>query len=306
MSEDSLPQTDRRMLLVHAHPDDETITTGGTIAHYAAAGVDVTVLTCTLGEEGEVIGEQWAGLTSDRADQLGGYRVSELTRALAELGARGPRFLGGAGRYRDSGMVGTPPAANPRAFINGDTDEAIGALVAVIRELRPHVVICYDEVGGYGHPDHIRAHQLCVAAVEAAGGNGYGGEPWEPPKFYATVTDADALAAANATIEDVPVVWRRPEPGELPSVESTIVTTVLDVSAVTEAKRNALRAHATQVTVAESGTEYALSNNIVQPILTEEHFVLLRGTLGPVDASGHETDLFAGIEELLGAQAESH
>ncbi|WP_068274255.1 N-acetyl-1-D-myo-inositol-2-amino-2-deoxy-alpha-D-glucopyranoside deacetylase [Aldersonia kunmingensis] len=302
MSDDSLPLPDRRMLLVHAHPDDETITTGGTIAHYAAAGVDVTVLTCTLGEEGEVIGEQWAGLTSDRADQLGGYRVLELTRALAELGARGPRFLRGAGTYRDSGMVGTPPAANPRAFINGDTDEAVGALVAVIRELRPHVVVCYDEVGGYGHPDHIRAHQLCVAAVGVAGGDSYPGEPWDPPKFYATVTDADALAAATATITEFPASWRRPEPGELPSVDSASVTTALDVSAVADAKRNALRAHATQVTVADSGTEYSLSNNIVQPILDEEHYVLLRGTLGAVDASGREADLFAGIEELLGAE----
>ena len=89
-----------RLLLVHAHPDDETITTGGTIAHYAQAGVEVTVLTCSLGEEGEVIGNRWAGLVADQADQLGGYRILELTRALDALGARPPRFLGGARRRR--------------------------------------------------------------------------------------------------------------------------------------------------------------------------------------------------------------
>jgi N-acetyl-1-D-myo-inositol-2-amino-2-deoxy-alpha-D-glucopyranoside deacetylase len=127
----------QRLLLVHAHPDDETITTGGTIAHYVRAGADVTVLTCSLGEEGEVIGETWADLVVDRADQLGGYRILELHRALAALGCNPPRFLGGAGRWRDSGMAGTSAARKPRAFVNADRDEALGALVAVIRELRP-------------------------------------------------------------------------------------------------------------------------------------------------------------------------
>ncbi|MCX5043789.1 N-acetyl-1-D-myo-inositol-2-amino-2-deoxy-alpha-D-glucopyranoside deacetylase [Aldersonia sp. NBC_00410] len=303
MSVDPIPPNDgtvaRRMLLVHAHPDDETITTGGTIARYAAAGVEVTVLTCTLGEEGEVIGAQWAGLTADAADQLGGYRVLELTRALAALGAAGPRFLGGAGRWRDSGMAGTPAAANPRAFVNADADEVVGELVAVIRELRPHVVVCYDEVGGYGHPDHIRAHRICTDALALAGSDEDPdrGAPWDPAKFYWTVTDAAALAAAQAGITEVPRGWRRPEPGEIWTVDPAVVTTAIDVSEVYLAKSNALRAHATQVTVAHSGTEYALSNNIIAPILREEQFVLVSGQLGPVDAAGRETDLFAGIAE---------
>ena len=125
-----------RLLLVHAHPDDETITTGGTIAHYAQAGVEVTVLTCSLGEEGEVIGNRWAGLVADQADQLGGYRILELTRALDALGARPPRFLGGAGRWRDSGMEGTAAASNPRAFVNADHDEVLSAMVAAVRAVR--------------------------------------------------------------------------------------------------------------------------------------------------------------------------
>src|SRR6201995_283578 len=161
-----------RLLFVHAHPDDETITTGATIAHYAAAGADVHVVTCTLGEEGEVIGEQYAQLAVDNADQLGGYRISELTKALNALGIGAPNFLGGPGHWRDSGMVGTEPRHHQR-FIDADMREAVGPLVAIIRELRPHVVVTYDPEGGYGHPDHIHANEVTTAAVAAAAGPGH-------------------------------------------------------------------------------------------------------------------------------------
>ncbi|MDH6676008.1 N-acetyl-1-D-myo-inositol-2-amino-2-deoxy-alpha-D-glucopyranoside deacetylase [Rhodococcus sp. LBL1] len=287
----------RRILFVHAHPDDETLTTGGTIARCAADGAEVTVLTCTLGEEGEVIGDRWAGLVADRADQLGGYRIVELTRALRALGAAAPRFLGGAGRWRDSGMAGTPSARNPRAFVNADPDEAVGTLVAVIRELRPDVVVTYDPVGGYGHPDHVQVHGFTTAAVEAAGTDAFpdAGAPWEVAKFYWTVTEHGALAAGVAAIADVPAGWRMPEPDELPSVPDASVTAAVDVSGVMAAKLAALRAHETQVTVAPSAAEFALSNDVVQPILAEEHFVLVRGQAGPVDERGRERDLFGGI-----------
>ena len=106
-----------RFLFVHAHPDDESLGTGATIAHYVARGAQVRVVTCTLGEEGEVIGERWAELAADRADQLGGYRISELTAALRELGVAEPTFLGGAGRWRDSGMASTRPPASRRPLI---------------------------------------------------------------------------------------------------------------------------------------------------------------------------------------------
>lgn len=289
--------SERRLLLVHAHPDDETLTTGGTIARYASEGAQVTVLTCTLGEEGEVIGDQWAGLVADQADQLGGYRILELTAALARLGVEGPRFLGGAGRWRDSGMAGTPSAANPRAFVNADPEEAVAALVAVIRELRPHVVVCYDPDGGYGHPDHIQAHRYATGAVEAAGTDAHpdAGRPWQPAKLYWTVTEANSLNQGIDTIGELPADWRMPLPGELPCVLDETVTAAVDVRMVLGAKRAAMAAHATQVTVSESGTEYALSNNVAQPILTEEHFVLVRGTRGEIDADGRERDLFSGI-----------
>ena len=115
-----------RLLFVHAHPDDETLTTGATIAHYVAHGARVQVVTCTLGEEGEVIGKRWAQLAVDAADQLGGYRIGELTAALRALGIGEPAFLGGAGRWRDSGMEGTPPRHHQR-FIDADPDDAVGA-----------------------------------------------------------------------------------------------------------------------------------------------------------------------------------
>ncbi|WP_280233267.1 N-acetyl-1-D-myo-inositol-2-amino-2-deoxy-alpha-D-glucopyranoside deacetylase [Nocardia cyriacigeorgica] len=284
------------LLLVHAHPDDESITTGGTIAHYRRRGIPVTVVTCTLGEEGEVIGDRWAQLTADHADQLGGYRILELTRALAALDAGAPRFLGGAGRWRDSGMAGTPSAEHPRAFVRSGP-AAVDALTDVLLELRPRVVVGYDPNGGYGHPDHIRANEITTAAVHQAAERG-----WDTPKFYWTVTDAEMLrlhteALARRTVEGLPGAlppgWRLPAEGELACVPSDTVTTAIDVSDVLAAKRAALRAHATQVSVAPSGREFALSNDIAQPVLPEEHFVLVRGERGPVGPDGREHDLFA-------------
>lgn len=287
------------LLLVHAHPDDETLTTGGTIAHYRRRGVPVTVVTCTLGEEGEVIGERWSRLIAAEADQLGGYRIGELTAALSALDAGEPWFLGGPGRWRDSGMAGTPSAANPRAFVNSG-DAAVDALVAVILELRPRVVVTYDPRGGYGHPDHIRAHEITTAAVATAAEQG-----WDVPKFYWTVTDGDLLrqhtaALARRTVDELPGAlpagWRLPVEAELAAMSTSGVTTVVDVSDAVSAKRAAMRAHATQVTVAPSGREFALSNNIALPVLPEEHFRLVRGTRGQVSADGFEHDLFAGLD----------
>ncbi|MFE3193495.1 N-acetyl-1-D-myo-inositol-2-amino-2-deoxy-alpha-D-glucopyranoside deacetylase [Nocardia sp. NPDC059240] len=287
------------LLLVHAHPDDESITTGGTIAHYRKRGLPVTVVTCTLGEQGEVIGDEYAHLVADQADQLGGYRILELTRALAELDAGAPHFLGGAGRWRDSGMAGTPSARNPRAFVNSG-NAATDALVQVILELRPRVVIGYDPRGGYGHPDHIRAHEITMAAVDAASDWG-----WTVPKLYWTVTDGTVLAMhtealKRRTVDQLPGAlprgWRLPNTGELACVPADSVTTTVDVSDVLAAKRAALRAHATQVTVAPSGREFALSNDIAQPVLPEEHYILVRGERGPLGPDGREHDLFAGLE----------
>ncbi len=271
------PQERPRLLFVHAHPDDETLTTGATIAHYAARGTQVHVVTCTLGEEGEVIGERWAHLAADHADQLGGYRIGELTAALHALGIEQPIFLGGAGRWRDSGMEGTPPRHHQR-FIDADPREAVGALVAIIRDLRPHVVVTYDPQGGYGHPDHIHAHRMTTAAVAASDGAEYPGEPWTVSKLYWAVVAKSALAEGLDGLTDMPPEWIRVTADDVPfGYPDDAIDAVMDVPDQLPAKVAALRAHATQVTVAPNGGSCALSNNIALPIGAIEHYILALG-----------------------------
>ena len=285
-----------RFLFVHAHPDDETLTTGATIAHYTARGADVRVVTCTLGEEGEVIGDRWARLAVDGADQLGGYRIGELSAALSELGVKEPTFLGGAGRWRDSGMAGTPPRGDRQRFVDADPREAVGALVAIIRQLRPHVVVSYDPNGGYGHPDHIHAHDVTTAAVAAAGGADYPGDPWQVPKFYWTVAAGNAIAARLRELAemDLPDGWTVPDEYPFPYGDDQI-DAVVDTPESRDAKVAALRAHATQVIVDEDGRACALSNLVALPIITAEHYVLVEGVAGERDDRGWETDLLAGL-----------
>lgn len=277
-----------RLLFVHAHPDDETITNGATIAHYSARGAQVQVVTCTLGEEGEIIGERWAQLAADRADQLGGYRIGELTKALNALGVAEPSFLGGPGRWRDSGM----PAKSPEhhtTFVEAG-DDAVRELVAVIDEMRPHVVVSYDPKGGYGHPDHVQAHHITAAAVASA--------DWRVSKFYWAVMASRALRAGLDAMGDVPPEWKRvPDLVDwgfnYPDEE---IDAVIDVGEHFEAKVAALAAHATQVALAPDRRSYALSNEVALPILTEEHYILAAGAAGPRDTRGWETDLLAGLE----------
>jgi N-acetyl-1-D-myo-inositol-2-amino-2-deoxy-alpha-D-glucopyranoside deacetylase len=292
-----MPETPR-LLFVHAHPDDESLSNGATIAHYTARGAQVRVVTCTLGEEGEVIGDQWAELAVDRADQLGGYRIGELTTALRALGVSAPIYLGGAGRWRDSGMRGSPKRARKR-FIDADEREAVGALVAIIRDLRPHVVVTYDPNGGYGHPDHVHTHTVTTAAVAAAANDDYPGEPWTVPKFYWTVLAESAFEPAWLALgrEDLLPDWTIP-----PREEFDFGYTDSDIDAVVEAdpdahaaKAAALAAHATQVVVGPTGRACALSNNMALPIVAQEHYVLVAGSAGERDERGWETDLLAGL-----------
>jgi N-acetyl-1-D-myo-inositol-2-amino-2-deoxy-alpha-D-glucopyranoside deacetylase len=287
-----------RLLFVHAHPDDESLSNGATIAHYTALGAQVHVVTCTLGEEGEVIGDRWAELAVDHADQLGGYRIGELTAALRALGVGAPIYLGGAGRWRDSGMLGTAPRRRQR-FIDADEREAVGALVAIIREQRPHVVVTYDPKGGYGHPDHVHTHTVTAAAVAAAGTADYPGQPWTVLKFYWTVLAASAFETGWRALdrEDLRPEWVIPPPEEFDFGYSDE-----DIDAVVEAtpdaraaKTAALTAHATQVVVGPTGRACALSNNMAVPILGQEHYVLAAGSAGERDGRGWETDLLAGL-----------
>jgi N-acetyl-1-D-myo-inositol-2-amino-2-deoxy-alpha-D-glucopyranoside deacetylase len=288
-----------RLLFVHAHPDDESITNGATIAHYVARGAQVHVVTCTLGEEGEVIGDQWARLAVDDADQLGGYRIGELTAALQALGVGAPIFLGGPGRWRDSGMVGTAPRRQQR-FIDADEREAVGALVTLIRTLRPHVVVTYDAIGGYGHPDHVQAHVVTTAAVAAAGTDDYPGTPWTVPKFYWTVIARSAFTAGWEVLgpDDLRSEWVIPPPdGDFGGLgySDDEIGAVIEAPDALSAKTAALAAHATQVIVGPTGRACALSNNFALPIVAQEHYILAAGAAGDRDERGWETDLLAGL-----------
>jgi N-acetyl-1-D-myo-inositol-2-amino-2-deoxy-alpha-D-glucopyranoside deacetylase len=292
----------RRLLLVHAHPDDETINNGATMARYVAEGAQVTLLTCTLGEEGEVLVPELAQLAADQADQLGGYRIGELRAAMDALDVGDIRFLGGPGRYRDSGMMGVPANTHPRAFWNADLDEAVAHAVAVVREVRPQVVVTYDENGGYGHPDHIQAHRVAMGAVAAAADPAYRpdlGEAWTTAKVYwccvprsVVQRGIDAMAAAGdasffegvQSADDVPF-----------AVPDDVVTAAVDGRAHMAQKDAAMRAHPTQILV--DGPFFALSNNLGHEMLSVEYYRLVQGERGPAGPGpqGWEDDLFAGL-----------
>jgi N-acetyl-1-D-myo-inositol-2-amino-2-deoxy-alpha-D-glucopyranoside deacetylase len=292
----------RRLLFVHAHPDDETINNGATMARYAAEGAQVTLLTCTLGEEGEVLVPELAQLAADQADQLGGFRIGELAAAMAALGVSDWRFLGGPGRYRDSGMIGTEANTKPRAFWNADLDDAVAHAVAVVREIRPQVLVTYDENGGYGHPDHIQAHRVAMAGVDASADPGYRpdlGPAWQVAKVYWCCTPRSVLregAELMASLGEASPFEQLGEIEDIPfAVPDELVSAAVDGRGHAAAKDAAMRAHATQITV--DGPFFALSNYFGQEVLGVEHYRLVRGERGPAGAGPHgwEDDLFAGV-----------
>lgn len=288
--------TDRRLLLVHAHPDDESITTGATMAKYAAEGASVTLVTCTRGEEGEVIPAELAHFASDRDDTLGEYRVGELNKACLALGVSDHRFLGAAHQkqYRDSGMMGAPSNDSPECFWRADLESAAQELAMTIRELRPQVVVTYDDNGGYGHPDHIQTHRVTLLAAEKAASPLIpGGSVWRTRKLYAIAVPKAVLAASVQRLQRHPGPFTAPEPAAdlAPGTPDELVTTRIDAAEYWAAKTLALRAHATQVSV--NGERFALSNGIAQEIGAVEYFTLLRGPAPRPTSGGYETDLFA-------------
>jgi N-acetyl-1-D-myo-inositol-2-amino-2-deoxy-alpha-D-glucopyranoside deacetylase len=291
----------KRLLLVHAHPDDESIVTGATMAYYAAQGVQVTLLTCTLGEEGEVLAPEYAQLEAAQADQLGGLRIWELTEAMRALGVTDHRYLGGAGRFRDSGMMDTPANKHPRALWRAaeDTevfDAAVAAAVEVVREVRPQVIVTSDDNGDYGHPDHIMAHRIATAAYERAADPQYGtGAPWQPAKLYWVATPKSVLRKGFAALAGTDSRFRVADVDELGfGVDDELVTTVVDATGFGARKMAALAAHRTQIAV--DGPFFALSNMLGREVLAVEHFRIAHGELGPErNAAGYETDLFSGV-----------
>lgn len=262
------------------------------MAKYAAAGAHVTLVTCTLGELGEVIPAELGHLRAGREDRLGEHRIGELAAACAALGVTDHRFLGGRGRWRDSGMMGTVANDAPGCFWRADLDVAAGELTAVIRAVRPQVIVTYDEHGFYGHPDHIQAYRVAWRAFEQAAG-----EPWQVAKFYAHTIGRRALAATLAAVR-VADTGFGPPPAAVDDVPFGVpedrVTTEIDITPFLGAKLAAMRAHTTQISV--RGQFFALSDNVGRLVTDREYFMLLAGPRGPASApAAREDDLFAGL-----------
>jgi N-acetyl-1-D-myo-inositol-2-amino-2-deoxy-alpha-D-glucopyranoside deacetylase len=267
------------------------------MAKYAAEGAGVTLVTCTLGELGEIIPPELAHLAADADGGLGEYRIGELAAACAALGVTDHRFLGGPGRWRDSGMMGLPSNDAPGCFWQADVDEAARDLLRVIREVRPQVLISYDSNGFYGHPDHIQAHRVARRAFELADGMA--------SKFYATALPRSVLAGA------VEAMRQRQQDGNFPggapdfrNVESADdfpfgvpdedVTTEIDATAYLDQKLAAMRAHATQIAV--DSPFFTFSDGVGQRAFGREYYTLLAGPRGRGSGShDRESDLFAAI-----------
>jgi N-acetyl-1-D-myo-inositol-2-amino-2-deoxy-alpha-D-glucopyranoside deacetylase len=278
-----------RILLVHAHPDDETINNGATMALYADRGAQVTLVTCTRGEEGEVLVPALSHLASSEQDQLGAHREIELADAMKSLGVSDHRFLGAPStKFRDSGMMGTEPNNRPDVFWQADLDLAAKILVEVIEEIKPHILITYDEIGGYGHPDHIKAHLVAMRAAELS--------DWQIQKIYWNTMPKSVLAEGISKMKEIGSDFFGAESvDDLPfAKDDEFVTTLIDGSKYVDAKMAAMKAHETQISL--DGPFFALSNNLGLQIWGDEYYTLVKGEkTGPFDDKGRETDLTSGI-----------
>ncbi len=314
-----IPQTDHRLTLmtVHAHPDDEVIGTGGVMARSVSEGRRVVLVTGTRGELGEIVVPELA--TPDNHRRLGEIRAAELEAAMGELGVTEWENLG----YRDSGMMGTPGNHDPRSFWRTNVDEAIGRLVWFVRRYRPDVITTYNDVGGYGHPDHIQTHVVAVGAFARAGDRDwyreqlapeFGGSgptvedggvgPWAPSKLYEQAIPASVRAAMQERTEraGLRIVWAPPDDATAEQlaeheawlakmlVPDETVTTRVDVSAFLDAKWAAIGRHVTQIS--PDHPFMAVGIDGWREFWSVESFIL-RESRVPVELP--ESDLFAGL-----------
>src|SRR3954447_2184966 len=301
--------SDQRLLLVHAHPDDECIGNGATMAKYVAEGRGVTLVTCTAGEMGEILVPELEHLAADKEDKLGEHRRGEIADAMKALGVTDHRWLGGFQKYRDSGMKwhedGYAIAADDvheNAFWHADLREAADDLVAVIREVRPQVLVTYDQFGGYGHPDHIQAHRVATYATSLAAVPSYRpelGEAWDVAKVYWSAVSLnrmrEGLRRLRAAGDTTSFEGMDPD-GDMPPfvVPDDQLSAVVEANDFADAKIRAMQAHATQIAV--DGPFFALSNNIGNQVWGTEYYRIAKGVRGPLNEDGLETDLFAGLE----------
>ncbi len=307
------------LMTVHAHPDDESIGTGGTMAKAVAAGHRVVLVTCTRGELGEIVVPDLD--TPDNHRRLGELRAAELEAAMGELGVTEWENLG----YRDSDMMGRVGNVDPRCFWQADLDEAVGRLVWLVRRYRPDAMTTYNDFGGYGYPDHIRTHEVAVGAFERAGDPAWypgqlapehGGSgpsvtdgglaPWRPAKLYEQAIPASVRMAMAEALEELGKdhPWRPPDggsPDELAAFEAQMarmlvpdeaITTWIDVSgAPLEAKWRAVGRHVTQL--APDNFFLAPGLEAWQRWWDREAFVLRESH---VATRLPEDDLFAGLD----------
>jgi mycothiol conjugate amidase Mca len=297
------------LMTVHAHPDDETISTGGVMARYAAEGVRVVCVTCTGGEHGEIVVPELD--TPENHARLAELRREELRRALERLGAIESKLLG----YIDSGMMGTPENEGEGSFWKADVDEAAGRLVRIVREVRPDVLVGYNDFGGYGHPDHVRAAQVAKLAWARAGDPAWypeqladGLEPWQPTKLYESALDFAARQREEMTAvlkERGIETWWQPSEDETPEQRAERegfqqkmadavgpVTTRVDISDHIDAKYAAASEHVTQL--AKNGFFLGLTTDDWRRFMPTENFTLRESKVG---VRIPEDDLFAGLRD---------
>ncbi|MEV0667570.1 PIG-L family deacetylase [Actinomadura luteofluorescens] len=263
------------LMAVHAHPDDEVLGTGGLLARSAAEGVRTVLVTCTNGEQGDDSGGVKPGEPGHDAEEVARRRLAELRESAALLDIGHLELLG----YRDSGMDGWSTNDDPAAFANIPLEESAGRLAALMERYRPQVVVTYDENGGYGHPDHIQAHRIALAAAEQTG---------IPDKLYYTAIPRSGITqmfeAARAAGMDLGF-----DPPEDFGTPDELITSALDVSAHFEAKRDALLAHASQ---GENIFLLKLPEEMQKAAFSSEAFIR---RLSRVEAPSREDDLFAGL-----------
>jgi len=281
------------LLLVHAHPDDESISTGGVMARYANEGAHVICVTCTGGEHGEIVVPEMD--TAENHARLAEIRALELARALAQLGPIEQRWLG----YVDSGMMGTNENQAPESFWQADFDEAVDRLLSIVREVEPHVIVGYNDFGGYGHPDHIRSALIAKAAYEQSA------DYLNPPaKLYEAARDwtrmddfrkraaergADAWWNSDEAETDDQKREREEQFAKMRAAVGPI-TTIVDVADYVAAKRSAMAEHVTQLSPRMSFL--ALTADDWRELMPTEEFTLRASRIG---VRLPEDDLFAGL-----------
>jgi len=284
----------RCLLSVHAHPDDEASKGAGTVHRCHADGVRTVLVCCTGGEAGEILNP--AMDTPEVRERLAEVRMEELARSAEIIGFDEVVMLG----YRDSGMPDTPENADPGCFARAPLDEAVGRLVAVLRRERPQVVLTYgDDQEGYPHPDHLRVHEVTMAALDAAADPARfagSGEPWTVAKVYYSAWSRTRILAMHEKFGELGLEspfndrWF-----ERPSQDHRL-TTRIDVSGLYAVRAAALRAHATQIDPT-SAFWFGLPDEVAATVHPQEDFILARSEV-PTDLP--EDDLFAGLPAVIG------